>query len=77
MTAIIYSKNNCGPCNMLKLALREEGIAYEERNISTSEVFLNELMELGYQSVPIVLVDGKVVVNGFEPWKVKEAMERG
>ena len=77
MTPIIYSKNNCGPCNMLKLALREEGITYEERNISTSEVFLNELMELGYQSVPIVLVDGKVVANGFEPWKVKEAMQHG
>ncbi|WP_373712058.1 glutaredoxin domain-containing protein [Jeotgalibaca porci] len=37
MTPIIYSKNNCGPCNMLKLALREDGITYEERNISTSE----------------------------------------
>ena len=77
MTPIIYSKNNCGPCNMLKLALREEGIAYEERNISTCETFLNELMELGYQSVPIVLVGDKVVANGFEPWKVKEAMQHG
>ena len=75
MTVIIYSKNNCGPCNMMKLALREEGIEYEERNISTKEVFLHELIELGYQSVPIVLVDGKVVANGFEPWKVKEAIE--
>lgn len=77
MTPIIYSKNNCGPCNMLKIALREEGISYEERNISTSEAFLNELKGLGYQTVPIVLVGGKVVANGFEPWKVKEAMQHG
>lgn len=71
---IIYSKNNCGPCNMLKLALQEQGIIYEERNISTSETHLNALQELGYQSVPITLVNGVVVANGFEPWKVEAAL---
>ena len=72
---IIYSKNNCQPCNLTKLYLAENDIEFEERNISTSETHMKELQELGYQSVPITLVNGTVVANGFEPWKLEAALQ--
>ncbi|WP_373751479.1 glutaredoxin family protein [Jeotgalibaca porci] len=70
-TLIIYSKNNCGPCNMMKLHMQENDIDFEERNISTSEIYMQELLDLGCQSVPVIVLDGEVIANGFEPWKLE------
>ena len=34
MTAVVWSKDQCGYCVMAKNLLRNEGVEYEERNIS-------------------------------------------
>lgn len=72
---IIYSKNGCGPCQMMKTWFEENGVEYEERNISTSDTYMQELQYLGFQSVPITLVNGEVKANGFEPWKLEDVLK--
>lgn len=76
MTITVYSSNGCTQCKFAKELLDREGIAYEEKNISLSETYKNEVLDMGFTGVPVtaVSVDGKVVktVLGFKPDALKE-----
>jgi len=45
--------------------LAQRGIAYTEKDIRYDEAALNELMEMGFYSTPVTLIDGQAVV-GFD-----------
>lgn len=64
---IIYSKDNCGPCELVKRALDNKKIKWVERNISLDNNYIEELNQLGYQSVPVVVRDNVVLFNGYRP----------
>jgi glutaredoxin len=53
----------------VKEFLSQKGIAYTERDISTDQAALDELVELGVMSTPVVTIDGQVVV-GFDRQKL-------
>lgn len=75
---ILYTKNNCQACRMTKLHLANLGITdYTERNTDTNERYLEQAKATGYTSMPIVVVDGRVIASGFQPDKLNalEAME--
>ena len=75
MTITVYSSNGCTQCKFAKELLDREGIAYEEKNISLSETYKNEVLDMGFTGVPVTAVsaDGKVVktVLGFKPDALK------
>ena len=65
---IIYTKNNCAQCKMTKLHLANLGITdYTERNTDTNERYLEQAKATGFTSMPIVVVDGRVIASGFQP----------
>lgn len=64
---VIYSKNGCQPCRMSKMLLDNRNVEYEERNVDTSEQYLEELKELGLKGVPAVVVNGELEAVGFQP----------
>lgn len=43
---ILYSKENCGPCSLVKTWLNHNGLKYEVKT-------LDDALEKGYRSVPI------------------------
>lgn len=45
--------------------LAQRGISYTEKDIRKDEAALNELMEMGFYSTPVTLIDGQAVV-GFD-----------
>lgn len=71
MQLVVYSKDDCGPCTLVKNELErrgfKEGIDWEERNINKDEAYMAELVELGLQSVPVVTKDNEVLFHGFRP----------
>ena len=70
---IIYTKDNCAQCKMTKLHLANLGITdYTERNTDTNERYLEQAKATGYTSMPIVVVDGRVIASGFQPDKLDE-----
>ena len=70
---IIYTKNNCAQCKMTKLHLTNLGITdYIERNVTENERYLEQAKATGYTSMPIVVVDGRVIASGFQPDKLNE-----
>jgi len=61
-------------CGMEKAWLSQNGVAFEERNITDDPSALEELVELGMLSTPITLIDGEVVV-GFDQEKLSKLLE--
>lgn len=71
--AIVYSSTNCHYCAQLKQYLKDQGIAYEERNIDTNEAYAQELRELGMMSVPVTVI-GETTILGLNPSRIKKAL---
>lgn len=72
---LVYSKNNCVPCNHIKALFANNGVEFEERNVSNNPEFVDEVRALGYQSVPLVVKDGEVVSNGLQMDKISPLLE--
>lgn len=75
---IIYSRNKCMQCKMMKNYFSGKGIPYKEVNIDEDEVGLIELKMLGFQSVPVTHIlnsEGHHWIKGFAPHKVKDVMK--
>ncbi|HCF38049.1 MAG TPA: hypothetical protein DER56_03085 [Thermosipho africanus] len=54
MKIILYS-NDCPKCKILKTKLEEKNISYEIFNT------IDEMIERGFRSLPILEVDGKIM----------------
>lgn len=52
-------------CRSVKEFLSQNGIAYEEKDVSADEAALHELMHMGVFTTPATVIDGEVVV-GFD-----------
>ena len=70
MTVTIYTSFGWGPCKVTKIWLRNNGLNYEEKNISKEEN-RQELFELGYKTTPVI-VGEKGTVVGYSPAKLSE-----
>jgi len=60
MKIIIYSSTTCPHCTIIKEFLNELGLDYEVRDIS-NKVYRKELMEMGFMSIPVTVIDGKAI----------------
>jgi len=61
-------------CGKVKEFLHQKGVAYVEKDISTDEAALNELLEKGFQATPVTVIDGEAVV-GFNTAKLEELLK--
>lgn len=68
----VYSKPNCTQCNFTKRFLTDKQIAFQVKDITESDEALNEVKEMGFQSLPVVVADGKEPFNGFRPDKLQQ-----
>ena len=64
MNVIVYSTNDCIECEMVKKVLAEEGIPFEERNVSISSEYQKEVEQLGFLGVPVTVYQDQKV-KGF------------
>jgi len=60
-------------CQSVKEFLSQNGIAYEEKDVSANEAALHELMHMGVFTTPATVIDGEVVV-GFDRKKLTELL---
>ena len=67
---ILYTKNNCAQCRFTKLHMQNMGVTYEERNVDENEAYMQDAIDTGYKSMPIVLLNGVVIASGFQPDKL-------
>jgi len=51
--------------------LSQKGVEVVEKNVRADKAALKELIDMGYQSTPVTIVDGEAVV-GFDQIKIME-----
>ena len=69
----IYTASTCPSCTEAKEYLKNKKVPFEERNVQQSEKAKEELLDMGYRTVPIILVDDKEIV-GFNKEKLKNVL---
>lgn len=70
----VYSTPTCPYCVTLKKFLKEKGIEFEDIDVSKNEKELKEMIDKsGQMGVPVVDIDGKIVV-GFDRDKILELL---
>ena len=71
----IFSSNTCKNCVDLKNYLKENNIEYIEYNISKDQEARKNLIQLGYMSVPVTLIDGEHVL-GFDRIRIDQLLNK-
>lgn len=72
---IIYSKNGCGQCLFTKKYLEKKGADFQERNISLEPEYVDEVKDLGFQALPVVVAEGHEPFSGYQPEKLDGLVE--
>ena len=72
----IYTTPTCPWCKKLKVWLKKKKLEYEEKDISESQNKLNRdeiLDKSGQMAVPVIDIDGKIIV-GFDEEKILKVL---
>ena len=76
MEVKIFTTPTCGYCHQAKRFLSERGIRYAEYDVSRDRAAADEMVRLtGQMGVPVILVDGQVVV-GFDRARLEHLLSK-
>lgn len=72
---IVYSQPGCAPCAASKRKLTKLGIPFSERDVSVDDAARAELISLGYQQTPVVMVGDFDSWAGYRPDRIEGIKE--
>ena len=76
MNVVIYTTPTCGYCYQAKEFLSRQGVPYVEKNVATDRRAAAEMVRVsGQQGVPVITVDGQVVV-GFNQPRLRQLLQQ-
>jgi glutaredoxin-like YruB-family protein len=68
MSVTVYTTPTCGFCHQVKTYLRQRGVPFAEHDVSQDPQAAAEMVRLsGQRGVPVVVMDGQVVVGFNRP----------
>jgi len=71
----IYSTETCHFCQMTKEFLKANNIPFTDYNVGADTAKRSEMVEKsGQLGVPVVIIDGKDVIVGFDKQKLSDAL---
>ena len=71
----IYTTPTCTYCKLTKAFFIENNVEYDEKDVSTDQVALKEMVELsGQMGVPVTVI-GESVVLGFDKTTLEELIK--
>lgn len=72
----IYTTSTCHYCHMAKEYFKNQGIDYQEFDVSRDEVARKKMVRIsGQLGVPVISV-GKEVAIGFDPRRLEELLKK-
>lgn len=76
MKVVIYTTPTCAYCHQAKQFLSRQGIPFVEKNVAADRRAATEMVRIsGQQGVPVITVDGKVVV-GFDQPRLRQLLKQ-
>lgn len=76
MSITVYSKSGCPECVFTKKFLEAEGIPFEEKRVDKNEEHLEELILLGYRSLPVVKIGNEESFTGYQPERLEKLVSQ-
>lgn len=76
-TVTVYGKENCQPCRLTKHWFRTHDFEVVEVDVALDKDAMKHLQEKGFQSLPVVFVDGHEPISGFVPSKFEALINKG
>jgi glutaredoxin 3 len=71
----IYSTETCHFCQMAKEFFKSNDVAYTDYNVGVDTAKRAEMVELsGQLGVPVIVIDGKDLIVGFNQKKLSELL---
>lgn len=70
---IVFTSTTCAHCFTAKDYLTEKGVEFVEKNVNKDAEARKELMQKGIMAVPVIQVDGEMVV-GFDKAKLDQLL---
>jgi glutaredoxin len=70
---VVYSGVRCPDCDLVKSYLKERDIPFVEKNIHKNKAYRQELIGMGFKSIPVTLI-GEQVIQGFDRDKLREVL---
>lgn len=78
MKLVVYSKNNCGKCETLKVALdnfpEHLELSYEERNIEEKEEFREQFDKYDVLELPLTVFPDDTFISGYDLGKMQNKL---
>lgn len=73
---IVYSTPTCPWCSRAKAYLTQLGVPYEDKDVSRDVEAAREMVRIsGQMGVPVLVIDGNVVV-GFDKPRIDELLKK-
>lgn len=70
----IYSTPNCPYCEMAKEYFKENGVSYDDYDVSKDLTRRQEMLDKTHQfGVPVIVINGKIVL-GFDRPKINKLL---
>lgn len=69
----IYTSESCSYCYAAKEYFKQKNISYMEHNITKDTASRKELINMGYRSVPLIII-GEERVVGFDKDKIENLL---
>ena len=77
MKVTIYTTPTCSYCYQAKQFFSRQGVRFVEKNVAADQKAASEMVRLsGQQGVPVIAIDGEVVV-GFDQPRLMQLLKRG
>ena len=61
---IVYSGDGCPACTQVKEFFTRKGVRFEERDVHADESAQLELLDLGFSSIPVVVIGEQAPIPG-------------
>ena len=76
MNVVVYTTPTCSFCHQAKAFLSRQGVPFVEKNVAAERRAAAEMVRLsGQQGVPVITVDGQVVV-GFNQPRLRQLLQK-
>lgn len=63
----VYGKPNCMQCDFTKKYLDRMGLEYQSVDVTTDQQALEEVQQMGFHGLPVVVADGMAPWAGYRP----------
>ena len=70
---VVFTMTGCPHCSAVKEYLKEQGVAFSERNVLEDEQAMADFRKLGFRGTPVTLV-GEESVVGFDKQRLEELL---